>query len=100
MPDHYHLIRALAGKKSLSEILRSIDHFSVRKINLFLSRTGKLWEDGFYDHAIRNQDDFREIVEYIHNNPVKNGLAESTDEYPYSSCNPKYIDMVNGEWFI
>lgn len=54
MPNHYHLIIVLIGTKSLSEIINSIDHFSARQINLLFKQTGKFWEEGFYDHAIRN----------------------------------------------
>lgn len=31
----------------------------------------KLWQKSYYDHIIRNQDDYNEIWEYIENNPKK-----------------------------
>ena len=32
---------------------------------------GKLWQKSYYEHIIRNEEDFREISEYIINNPRK-----------------------------
>ena len=32
---------------------------------------GPLWQRSFYDHIVRNEDEYREISEYIDGNPVK-----------------------------
>jgi REP-associated tyrosine transposase len=100
MPDHYHLIIANTGSKSLSELMRSLDQFSAKRINTILRRSGKFWEDGFYDHTIRNRLDYETKIKYIHDNPVKKGLCDSSEDYLFSSANNQYNNLVNWEWFL
>jgi hypothetical protein len=37
----------------------------------------------FYDHLIRKEEDLRQIAEYILNNPVRKGLVQRCEDYPY-----------------
>jgi hypothetical protein len=39
---------------------------------------------------VRDEDDFERHRAYIHNNPLRRGLVNSPEEYPYSSANPRY----------
>ena len=32
---------------------------------------GNIWQDRYYDHVIRNRQDYEEIWQYIENNPRK-----------------------------
>jgi hypothetical protein len=43
--------------------------------------------DEYYDHVIRNEEDLIRHLQYIHNNPVKRGLVETTEQYLWSSAN-------------
>jgi putative transposase len=69
MDDHYHLIMALVGNKSLAQPIASIDRYSAMEINHLLGYTGKVWQTGYHDHAIRNYEDYLDILHYIHNIP-------------------------------
>ena len=44
-----------------------------------------VWQHRFWEHMIRNEDDFRRHVEYIHFNPVKHELVDRAQDWPYSS---------------
>jgi hypothetical protein len=48
-------------------------------------REGAVWQRRFWEHQIRDQEDFNAHVEYIHFNPVKHGLAKAPIEWTYSS---------------
>jgi len=48
-------------------------------------REGAVWQRRFWEHRIRDQEDFNAHVEYIHYNPVKHGLAKAPIEWAYSS---------------
>jgi putative transposase len=48
---------------------------------------GRLWQHRFWDHVIRNENDYVRHVDYIHYNPVKHGLTPSPFEYELSSIN-------------
>jgi tRNA U34 5-methylaminomethyl-2-thiouridine-forming methyltransferase MnmC len=43
-----------------------------------------LWQDGFYDHVLRREEDSPAIAAYIVANPVRAGLVKSVTEYSYS----------------
>lgn len=98
MPDHYHLAMALGEAKDLSYVMYSIDRFTATQMNKLLGRTGSLWEEGFYDHAIRDRRDFDDILEYIHSNPVAAGLAEDIASWPFSTASPTYEGEIDWEW--
>ncbi len=62
------------------------------------SRTGRLWMDEYYDYVIRSKRDLVEKLRYVHNNPVKKGLVENEEDYPFSSANPIYNEFLFREF--
>ena len=44
-----------------------------------------IWQRRFWEHAIRDEADFAEHVEYCRFNPVKHGLVDRAEDWPYSS---------------
>lgn len=98
MPDHYHLNLALGNTKTLSEAIKSVNKFTARRINTLIGRKGKFWQEGFYDHAIRNHGEFDRILAYIHNNPVKVGLVEKPELWPYSTANDRNSQEIDWGW--
>ena len=69
MPNHVHLILVLrdAGKPcpGVSRIVQQLK-------GVITKRLGKnIWQIHFHDHVIRNEQDYREIWQYIDNNPTK-----------------------------
>jgi REP element-mobilizing transposase RayT len=82
MADHLHL---LIGPRegNLLDILsrwKSYTGHILRKNGL----KEACWQRGFYDHALRNEEDIQKVAEYIVNNPVRKGLVGNWREYPYS----------------
>ena len=45
----------------------------------------KFWQKRFYDHIIRDTEDFEHHLHYIHYNPVKHGLVAHPEDRPHSS---------------
>jgi REP element-mobilizing transposase RayT len=83
MPDHVHLIFRLLLNDSLGRILHLIKGRSARQVNQLLNRDGPLWMDESFDHIIRNEAELEEKIEYIKQNPVKNGLATQPLDYKW-----------------
>ncbi len=48
-------------------------------------RQSTLWQNRYWEHLIRDDDDFARHLDYIHWNPVKHGLAARVADWPYSS---------------
>jgi putative transposase len=51
-----------------------------------------VWQRRFFEHTIRDEDDFQAHLDYIHFNPVKHGLAASAAEWPWSTFR-RYVEM-------
>jgi hypothetical protein len=45
---------------------------------------GRLWQLGFYDHLVRNSESMRQIFWYVRSNPLRAGLTDDADAYPWS----------------
>ena len=56
-------------------------------VNPALRRKGEvgLWQPRFWEHHIRDEDDYRAHVEYCWFNPVKHGYVDEPEEWPFSS---------------
>ncbi len=55
--------------------------------NKMYSRHGSLFERPFKRKLIENENYFRKVVVYIHNNPVHHGFCSHPSEYGWSSYN-------------
>jgi len=48
-------------------------------------RESTLWQRRYWEHQIRDENDFVRHVDYLHYNPVKHGYCERVEEWPYST---------------
>jgi len=48
-------------------------------------RESTIWQRRFWEHRIRDPDDFQKHIDYIHYNPVKHKLVQKVKEWPYST---------------
>jgi len=85
MPDHLHLI-VKPEKEPLAKIMQKIKGKTSRLINQRESTNGGLWQKEYFERVIRDEKDLEEKYRYIIYNPVKNGLTETPEEYPFSSA--------------
>jgi len=83
MSDHLHLIFQLLGRKTVSEVMKGLKGFTGRKIKCLLKLNTPVWQDQFYDHLIRKDEDLVEIMKYCLYNPVWAGLVENPFDYPH-----------------
>lgn len=82
MPDHIHLL--IAPKSgNLIDIISAWKKFTgnlLRKSEF----EGPFWQRGFYDHALRTEEDLAKTAEYMVMNPVRSGLVVDWEEYRFS----------------
>lgn len=45
-----------------------------------------IWQRRFWEHHIRGDEEFAACVRYCHINPVKHGLVERAEDWPWSSA--------------
>jgi REP element-mobilizing transposase RayT len=83
MPDHLHWMFSLTGDRTLSSIVGAVKRHSARQLNEQYSRSGRLvWQRGFYDHAVRRDEDVIHAARYIVANPLRAGLVKRIGDYP------------------
>ena len=96
MSNHVHIL--LRPHKPLREVTRAIKSTSARQANRILGTTGQpFWQDESYDHWVRNDREFEHIVGYIERNPVRAGLVQRAEEWPWSSAAKKFQKWQVGD---
>jgi len=105
MPTHIHLLFHLPEGESIINFMRDFKRFTSVKIKEHLHADGfsetlkrfeeysigyhnqkyKIWMDRYDDLIIFTEEVFKIKFNYIHNNPVKAGLAEKPEDWKYSS---------------
>ena len=96
LPDHIHCIWTLPEDDyDFSTRWRLFKSYFTRRCldeykgfqTASMYKKGELavWQRRFWEHTIRDEDDFNRHVDYIHYNPVKHGIVKSPKEWPYSS---------------
>jgi putative transposase len=94
MANHVHLLLLPSIAPSL--LLKSLKGTTAREANRLLHRTGEqFWQRESYDHWVRNEAEWTKIGSYIERNPVKAGLVERVEDYPWSSANPRCSKSVH-----
>lgn len=103
MSNHAHVVfKPFVDERSLTEIradgrlrfdsdhptmdviMKSLKGYTARRANQILNRSGQFWDSESYDHEVRNEAEFRRIIEYVQNNPVKAGIVKEWREYPWT----------------
>ena len=76
MPDHFHWLLRLNDER-LEQVVGRVKSLSARKIGR------RIWQKGFHDRAVREEDDLRGMARYVIANPIRAGLVKSVGDYPH-----------------
>jgi putative transposase len=94
LPDHLHCIWTLPfDDKNYSRRWRLIKSYFSKQMpvqkNISQSQLNKrekgVWQRRFWEHTIRDEEDYFNHINYIHNNPLKHGYCDDPRDWPYSS---------------
>lgn len=88
LPDHLHCIWRLPDNDAdFSGRWREIKKAASRAIDprSDIRNERKVWQRRFWEHAIRDENDWRRHMDYIHYNPVKHKFAARPGDWPWSS---------------
>lgn len=85
MANHVHAL--LTPRIELAKITQGIKGHTAREINRLQHAVGRVfWHDESYDHWIRDEEEFFNVIHYIENNPVKAGLCADASDWLWSSA--------------
>ena len=86
MPNHVHVLVETLPGYPLAEVAHSWKSFTAKEANKILGRSGALWQREYFDRFIRDERHLAHAICYIHDNPVKAGLVQQAEDWPYSSA--------------
>ena len=93
MPDHAHLlVHGQSERSSLSRFVKGAKQSSGQ----IYARVAKepLWQDSYYDHVVRPEENLAGIACYIIENPVRAGLATSPLDYPFTGSTTWSLEQL------
>ena len=81
MPDHLHAL--VEGKSERADARKFADVFRQTSGFHFRASCGtRLWQEGYYDHVLRDEDATIDVARYIVLNPVRAGFCTDASSYP------------------
>jgi menaquinone-specific isochorismate synthase len=86
MPNHVHVVFQTAAGHTLEGILHSWKSYSSKRANEILGRSGEFWQHEYYDHLIRNMNEFERAVDYVLENPMRANLKEWPWVWLWKEC--------------
>lgn len=98
MPEHVNLLMSEPQQGFLADAMHYLKLSFAKRLG-----TGVFWQKRYYDRNVRDEREFREKLRYIHGNPVKAGLCELPEEWPWSSfrhyaLREKGVVEIESEW--
>ncbi len=105
LPDHVHCLWGLPGEDCnfatrwrtiKSRFTRGLLAGGYREPQRSVSRRKRqehaVWQRRFWEHLIRDEEDWQRHLDYLHYNPVKHGYAQRPAAWPYSTFR-KYVEL-------
>jgi REP-associated tyrosine transposase len=104
MPNHLHWIFTPLRKNDTTQkesllipIVQAFKSFTSHAANKILQRSGAFWSREYYDHLIRNSEQFSKLVAYSIENPVKARLCSQWEHWPWTIWTQTILDAFHGK---
>ncbi|MFT7879054.1 MAG: transposase [Sulfurimonas sp.] len=104
MNNHYHLLIEIT-KETLSKFMRQLNMNYAIYFNKKYKRSGHLWQGRFKSWYVTDEAYLYTLMLYIEQNPLKAGIVQELEEYPFSSyhyfINPAQIpECLKNSWVV
>jgi putative transposase len=83
MPDHLHLLLTVEDEMTVEKAMQLVKGRFSYRLGRELGFKGEVWQRGFSEVQVLGERNFEEHRAYIANNPVKAGLVDVPEKYPY-----------------
>ena len=81
MPDHVHWLMRLEEGGELCRVVQKVKSLTTRRMRRRSGFSGALWQSGFHDRALRQEDDVKAVARYVVANPLRAGLVDRVEAY-------------------
>ncbi len=93
MPDHLHLlVEGLEDDADLRRFAKMLKQWTT--VAYRRSRRGRLWQEGYYEHVLRDDESTLDVARYVLANPVRGGLVREPKDYPFSGSGVYSIEEI------
>ncbi len=101
LPDHWHLIIDPMSN-DVSLLMQRIKlSFSTRLRKIHHTDSGRIWQNRFWDHILRDQNDINRHIDYIHYNPVKHRYVSDAFDWSHSSLHEYFTrGLYQRDWGV
>jgi putative transposase len=79
MPDHIHCFVRIAPEQRIGTTIRLLK----RSLSSAITARPPHWQPGFFDHVLRHSKSYTEKWSYVFRNPVRAGLVEKPEDWPF-----------------
>jgi REP-associated tyrosine transposase len=97
MPDHLHLVAgALSASSDLHRFMshwKQLTGFSYKRAHRL-----RLWQESYYDHVLRDDEETWRAVRYALENPVRKGLVSHFSDYPFCGSDAYSFEQLDELW--
>ena len=83
MPDHVHLLLTVENETTIEKAMQLIKGRYSHRLTKEFGHLGEVWQRGFSEVQVMNAESLAQYRAYIAANPVKAGLIDSPDQYPF-----------------
>jgi putative transposase len=99
MPDHLHLLPA--GQSAGADLIAFAKDVKQRVgYHAPLPRAGTIWQRGYYERILRDDEATLTVAKYILENPVRQGLVQQPRDYPFSGSAIWSWDQLLEMWQV
>jgi len=84
MPTHIHLLIQPKDETKLSDIMHWIKIHSSKAWNFIHGSIDHLWGQRYFSRIIKDPQDYDSVMNYIDQNPVKDGLVAAPEDWEAS----------------
>ena len=97
LPDHLHAVIRMRDGGDYSRLWQDIKKGFTRRTTMMSAPSP--WQPRFWEHTIRDGDDLRRHVDYVHINPMKHGLVRRVVDWQHSSFH-RYVRerVLSADW--
>ncbi len=93
MPDHVHLV--VQGTCADADLQAFVSSFKQRNgFDHAQTTEGRLWQGGYHDRVLRRDESVLTTIAYVLNNPVRAGIVQRPEDYPWSGSDQYTMDEL------
>lgn len=91
MPNHFQLLITPGESISLEKAVQLVKGGSSHEIHKQTGNHMEIWQVGFHDWTIRDGEDYRTKVRYIHMNPISARLVQRPEDWLFGSARRSFV---------